>query len=222
MVNLQPKHRVGNKPGVVNASLAVVSKPALAAYQSALDAVKVGDAKKAVEQLKTALSYYPDFGLALNELGVQYLKLNEPHRAVEALRSAVRLLPNDFTPRLNYGIALVETKDHVEAETHLRMALAKNGNSPLAHMYLGVALIGLSRLPDAEPELLQAVKLGGARLGLPHYYLGGIYWRQGRYSQAVTELETYLQAAPNAPNAERVRNTIKQLRAKQSTEPEKP
>jgi tetratricopeptide (TPR) repeat protein len=222
MINLQPKPTPAVKHGVVNAALATVPKPALAAYQSALDAAKAGDSRKAVDQLKAALSYYSDFGLALNELGVQYLKLNEPHKAVDALRSAVRLMPDDFTSRLNYGIALVEIKNHTEAETHLRTALAKNSGSPLAHMYLGVALIGLNNLAEAESELSLAVKLGGARLGLPHYYLGGIYWRQGKYTRAVTELETYLQAAPNAPNAERVRATIKELRNKQSTEPEKP
>jgi predicted Zn-dependent protease len=115
----------------------------------------------------------------LNELGVQYLKLNEPHRAVDALRSAVRVMPDDFTSRLNYGIALVESKNHTEAEVHLRTALTKNSGSPLGHMYRGVALIGLNNLAEAESELLLAVKLGGTRLGLPHYYLGGIYWWLG-------------------------------------------
>ncbi|MGZ5434450.1 MAG: tetratricopeptide repeat protein [Pyrinomonadaceae bacterium] len=222
MVNLQPKPTPGAKRGVVNAALATVPKPALTAYQSALQFAKAGDSRKAVDQLKMALSYYPDFGQALNELGVQYLKLNEPQKAADALRSAVRLMPDDFTSRLNYGIALVESKNHTEAEVHLRTALTKNSGSPLGHMYRGVALIGLNNLAEAESELLLAVKLGGTRLGLPHYYLGGIYWRQGKYPPAVTELEKYLLAAPNAPNAERVRATIKELRSKQSTEPEKP
>lgn len=222
MVNLQLKPTPLAKRGVVNAALAAVPKPALAAYQSALQLAKAGDSRKAIDQLKIALSHYPDFGLALNELGVQYLKLNEAQKAVGALRAAVKLMPEDFTSRLNYGIALVESKNHTEAEVHLRTALTKNSGSPLGHMYLGVALIGLNNLAEAESELLLAVKLGGSRLGLPHYYLGGIYWRQGKYTPAVSELEKYLQAAPNAPNAERVRATIKDLRSKQPTEPEKP
>lgn len=222
MINLQLKPTPGAKRGVVNAALASVPKPALTAYQNALALAKAGDSRKAVDQLKIALSLYPDFGPALNELGVQYLKLNERHKAADALRSAVRLMPDDFTSRLNFGISLVEIKNHTEAESHLRTALAKNSGSPLAHMYLGVALIGLNNLAEAESELLTAVKLGGPRLGLPHYYLGGIYWRQGKYTPAVAELEKYLQAAPNAPNAERVRATISQLRSKQSIEPEKP
>ena len=222
MVSLQLKPTPGAKRGVVNAALASVPKPALTAYQSALQLAKAGDSRKAVDQLKLALSVYPDFGQAWNELGVQYLKLNERHKAVDALRAAVRLMPDDFTSRLNFGISLVESKNHTEAEAHLRTALTKNSGSPLGHMYLGVALIGLNKLAEAESELLLAVKLGGTRLGLPHYYLGGIYWRQGKYTPAIAELEKYLQAAPNAPNAERVRATINELRSKQSTEPEKP
>lgn len=215
MINLQPKRtpRI-SKPTVISAGLAGVPKPVLTAYQRAIEFAKSGDAKRAIEQLKLALSLYPEFGPALNELGVQYLKLGETQRAVAALRSAVRLQPEDFTSRLNYGIALIEYKLMAEAEDHLRQALSKNSDSWMAHMYLGIALIGLRRFGEAEQELLQSLKIGGPRLGLPHYYLGGIYWRAGDRNRAIASLEKFLEITPNAPNAERVRTTINELRAK--------
>jgi tetratricopeptide (TPR) repeat protein len=214
MINLLPKRAITSKPAVINAALAAIPKPAVAAYQRAIEIAKAGDAKQAVNQLKLALSLYPEFPLALNELGVQYLKLGEAQKAVEALSSAVRLQPEDFTPRLNYGIALLESRNIAEAETQLRHALNKNGNSWMAHMYLGIALIGLQRFGEAEQELLQSVKIGGPKLGLPHYYLGGLYWRAGDRERAIASLEKYLEVTPTAPNAERVRTTIRELRSK--------
>lgn len=217
MINLQPKPAAGNKAAVVNAALASAPKEAAEAYRAALESAKVGDTKKAIDELKTALSLYPNFVLALNELGVQYLKIGETNNAVDALHNAVTLQPDDFTPRLNYGIALLEAKNSALAEEQLRVAVAKNGSSWSAHMYLGVALIGLNRLSEAEQELLQALNIGGRRVGLPHYWLGGIYWDRHEYARAASELEQYLALVPNAPNADKIRSTIKDLHAKQSS-----
>jgi len=215
MINLQPKPVPGNKAAVVNAALSSAPKAAADAYRAALESAKLGDTRKAIDELKTALSLYPNFVLALNELGVQYLKLGETSKAVDALRNATTLQPDDFTPRLNYGIALLEAKNAAAAEEQLRMAVGKNGSSWSAHMYLGVALIGLRRLSEAEQELLRALDIGGRRVGLPHYWLGGIYWERHEYARAASELEQYLELVPNAPNADRIRGTIKDLHAKQ-------
>jgi regulator of sirC expression with transglutaminase-like and TPR domain len=51
-------------------------------------------------------------------------------------------------------------------------------------------------------------------LGLAQYYLGGIYWKKKDYPKAVAALEDYLRLTPNAPDAERVRATIKDLRTR--------
>jgi tetratricopeptide (TPR) repeat protein len=217
MINLQPKPVAGNKAAVVNAALASAPKAAADAYRAALEAAKLGDTRKAIDDLKTALSLYPNFVLALNELGVQYLKIGETSKAVDALHNAVTLQPDDFAPRLNYGIALLEAKNAAAAEEQLRMAVGKNGSSWSAHMYLGVALIGLRRLSEAEQELLRALDIGGRRVGLPHYWLGGIYWERHEYARAASELEQYLELVPNAPNADRIRGTIKDLHAKQGS-----
>ena len=70
MINLRPKVRAAtSKPAVINASLAAIPKPAVAAYHRGVALGKAGEASRAVDQLKLALSLYPEFGLALSELG---------------------------------------------------------------------------------------------------------------------------------------------------------
>jgi Flp pilus assembly protein TadD len=219
IINLQLKRYSGaaaTRPGVINAALASVPKPAVELYDKAIESVRAGDSKKAVELLKAAISQYPEFAIALNELGVQYMRLGQLDKAVEAFRAALKIKPDEFTARLNYGIALRDKKEPVEAEVQLRQAIQKNEASWAAHMYLGLALIDLHKYDEAEKELLRALGIGGDNLSLPHYYLGGIYWKRGNTKRAADELEKYLKLSPKAPEAERIRTTIKELRSKNS------
>jgi tetratricopeptide (TPR) repeat protein len=214
MVHLQPKIRSGTKPGVVNAALAAVPEKARKLYERGVEQARADDAARAADSLKEAVSLYPDFPLALNELGVQYLKLRQVNKAVEVLKQACKLSPDAFTPRLNLGIALLESKQFADAETNLREALKRNNNASTGHMYLGIALLRLNKFDDAEKELVVATQSSGNQLGLASYYLGGLYWRKQDYPHAVEQLETYLRLTPNAPDAERVRATIKDLRGR--------
>ena len=107
-------------------------------------------------------------------------------------------------------------KNLAEAETQLREAIKKNDNSWTAHLYLGISLGKLHNLDEAEKELQRSLSIGGDNLSLPHYYLGGIYWEKSKHKRAADELEKFLHLAPKAPDAERVRATIKELRSKQS------
>lgn len=214
-LRLKPNNRTDARPGVLDAALANVPKPALELYAKAQEAIQAGDGKKAIEHLRAALSIYPDFALALNSLGVEYLKSGDADRALEALRGAVRLSPDAFVPRLNYGIAYLEKKQFAEAESNLRLALQKNDNSPSAHMYLGITLISLRRYDEAERELQRAVSLkGGDTMAQAHKLLGALYWQKGQFKQAADQLEVYLKLAPNAPDAQRIRTTVKELRSK--------
>ena len=213
MVTLQVKAANRAKASVVNAALAEVPTDARALYEKALQFGKSGDSEKAIENLKAALSLFPQFPLALNELGVQYLIIGQPAKAVEPLRSASKLAPEAFSPKLNLGIALLETHQITDAETQLRDAL-KISSTPTAHMYLGLTLVAARRYNEAQTELETAISHGGANLGQAHRYLGGIYLQKHEFQRAVDELETYLKLTPNAQDADRIRDTIKELRAK--------
>ena len=214
-VYLRPKQtEAQGKPGVLNAALANVPKAAVELYEKGLEFARAGETDKAIDQLKQALALHPNFSLALNELGVQYMKKGEFDKAVEALARVVHLSPDAPEPMLNYGIALYNQGKIPEAETQLRAAVKKNEHSFAAHHYLGMTLIRKKSYTDAETELRRAIELGGTKAGLAHYYLGGVYWQVGKLQQAADELETYLKLEPKAPQAEKIRGTIKELRAK--------
>jgi Flp pilus assembly protein TadD len=213
-ISLRPKRSSSTKPGVLNAALANVPAAARDLYQKALIDSQTGDIKKAVEELSSALSLYPEFSLALNELGVQYLRLGAPDKAAQVLSRAIKLAAQDFQPRLNYGIALLNLRRFNEAETQLRTAIGFNDSIPTAHMYLGIVLAILRKLEEGEKELKTAIASRSSEVALAHRYLGGVFLEKHQYQLAAAELETYLKLAPNAADAEWLRLKIKELHNK--------
>lgn len=200
-------------------------KEAVDNYKKAMQAAQAGNTRKAIDLLNVALSADPKFALALSELGTQYLKQNQPQKAAEVLMRAVEVKPGDFTIRLTYGTALLNQKDLGGAETQLREALKINAASPTAHMYLGIALIGLSReektkqfyperYAEGQRELEAATASGKNEVAMAHRYLGGVYWGNKEYKRAAAEFETYLQLQPKAPDAEKLRGIIQDLKNK--------
>src|SRR5207244_10468799 len=125
-IYLIPKRRNTVRPAVVDATLATVPKPALDLYYQAIASAQAVVPNKAITQLEAAVSIFPQFPLALNELAVQYLKLGQLRKAVTSLQSAIKFAPEEFIPRLNYGIALLESNNFGEAEASLPLVLEKH------------------------------------------------------------------------------------------------
>jgi Flp pilus assembly protein TadD len=215
-IYLQPKsaHVPTARPGVLNAALAGVPKPAVELYEKATESARAGHDDKAVEQLRAALAIYPNFALALSEMGVLYMKLKEPEKAAETLREALKLVPDDYATILTYAIALHDSRQFLEAESEFRKVARKNPSASLPHYYLGVILIRRHEFEEAERELKSAIEVGGDEVPRAHYYLGGVYWNRHAYKQAADELETYLKLVPNAEDAPRLRASIKEFRSK--------
>ena len=199
----------------LNPAFASVPKNALDLYKKAIQSIQKGDNKKAVEQLNSAVAAYANFGPAYVELSTLHLKLGDPVKAGDAAASALKFLPNDFQAKLNYGIALLNQKKVAEAEKELTEAVQKNSASSTAHMYLGIALMSQKKLDEAEKELQLSVAANSSEIAVAHKYLGGIYWGKREYAKAAQELETYLKLAPKAADADRIRQSIEELKHKQ-------
>lgn len=210
------------------AALARIPSPARDSYTKGMDAISKGDSKKAVEFLSNAVKLYPDFPQALTELGRQYLLLNQMDRASETYRALVTLKLDDASAHLNLGIALYnvslalqrEKKSEeanqrlAEAEQALRQSIALKMQGPNPHYYLGLTLIRFRKNDEAQKEMELAIANGGENLAPAHKYLGGLYMSSKRYKEAADHLEKYLQLEPKDKDADRIKKTIEDLRAK--------
>lgn len=198
-----------------NPLFANIPPNALSLYQKGSAAARKGDAKAAVESLSAAVAAYPNFPLALSELGSQYLILKQYDKAGEALEELLKLKPADASAHLNMGIVAFNKKKLDEAETHLRKALELKSAGPAAHYYLGLIFISTKRYDEAQQEFELTVSNGGENLPLAHKYLGGLYMSAHKNQEAANELEKYLKLDPKAADADRIKGTIKDLRSKQ-------
>jgi Flp pilus assembly protein TadD len=211
-IRLELKGRTRSKPGVLNAEFVNIPKSALAHYDKAIELAKKGYHSEAIERLKLAIKEYPSFTPAFNELGVQYLKLNQLEDADQAFQGALKINPDSLAALINRGIANFMMKRYGEAVPFLRKALAKNDKSAVAHYFLGQALANLGRFEEAEKELLASLELGKEEMKEAHRLLAIMYISRGAKKQAAAELEAYLKLAPDAPDAEKLRITLRQLK----------
>lgn len=197
-----------------NPAFAGVSDKALNLYQKATAAAKKGDNKAAAQFYSDAIAAYPNFPIALGDLGILYMKMNEMEKAAQTYEELIKLKPSDATAHQNLGIARYNQKKFEDAETHLRKALELKASGPMAHYYLAMTLVSQKRHNEALPEFEATVANGGENIALAHRYLGGLYMSTDK-TKAADELEMYLKLDPKAPDAERIKGTIKDLRSKQ-------
>ena len=210
-----------------NAAFAGVPKAALEAYQKATAAAQKSDFKAATQFLIEAVAAKPDFALALNELGTAYEKQFQWSKAAETFAALVKLKPTDPSAQTSLGIALYNEgaelyskKQYEEAEkifngceTALREAIKlKSPNPSVPHYYLGMMLIKFKSYDEAQKELELAISSGGENLAQAHKMLGGVYISTKKNKEAADELEKYLKLEPKAPDAEKIKQTISDLR----------
>ena len=185
-----------------------------------------GGAKRAAVFSGKAVAAYPNFPAALSDLGVQYMKLGQMDKAAETLEALLKLKPNDAIAHVDLGIAFYNQSTSLYSEkkldesaqkadqavTQFREALKLNSPGPTAHYYLGMSLIKLKQYDEAQKELELSVGKGGENLAQAHRYLGGLYQRAQKNKEAADEFEKYLKLEPKAPDADRIKGMIKDLR----------
>jgi tetratricopeptide (TPR) repeat protein len=139
--------------------------------------------------------------------------LKQWDKAGETYDALIKLKPNDTAAHQNLGIVAYNQKKMEAAESHLRKALELKSTGPTAHYYLGLIMLSTKRYAEAVPEFEAAIANGGENLALAHKYLGGL-WMNTKPQEAADELDKYLKLDPKAPDAEKIKGTIKDLRSK--------
>lgn len=202
---------------VISAKMAAMPKQAVDLYEAAQKSRSENNTEKAITELRQSLAIYNAFSLAWNDLGVLLDKTGKAEEALEAFRSAVRFDQDSLAAVLNLGCALASAGKAEDAEKYLAVALTKDGTSFRGHFYMGVTQMKLGRLDIAEKAFLKAIEVGSSgQSGRAHYFLAGVYWAEKRYKQAADHLEKYLDMEPNAKDVVKTRQSIAELRKKQS------
>lgn len=165
-------------------------------FELAHKLINKGEIDSAISHLNQAITIYPDYLTARNDLGVQYLKQKRLAEAEEQFRTILENSPKYFNARLNLGVVLVEGKRFKEATEELTQAATIDSSHPAVHLFWGIASLEMNDLPVAERELVKALLLGGPKYSNAHYYFAHVYLKTGRREEAANELKLFLKTAP--------------------------
>jgi Tfp pilus assembly protein PilF len=188
-----------------------VPKSALDKYKKAMEKMQANDAKAAILLLDAAIAEHPSFAAAYYERGLAHMNQKNIEAAVESFAKSISIKPDYLEAKYGYGLAMFEKKNYEVSEAVFRDVL-KTRDMPEAHMNLGISLFYLKDQAAAETELKTAIAANGDKLAMAHLYLGQIYIQRKQNASAVTELEKYLELVPKAPNAERIKAAIAELK----------
>ena len=181
-------------------------------YELGLKFVAKGDVAKAAGHFQQAVSIFPEYLAARNDLGAQFLKLKRLDEAEEHFQMVIQKDPKNFNARFNIGLVRIERKDHLDAISQLNQAIAIDSTRPVARLWLGVALLETGDLAGAERELTKAMIMGGAECVAAHYHLARIYLARGNKSEALRAVRAYLEDAPKGEYVKEAKQLEEQIK----------
>jgi Flp pilus assembly protein TadD len=110
------------------------------------------------------------------------------------------------------GVMQMRQSKFAAAAVTLQEATAADPNNSAALFNLGTALLQVGKLDEAEKALLRAYEIRGSSMPGAQMMLGQLYFNKKDYEKALRAFETYLRDLPDAPNAEQVKEAVRQLR----------
>jgi tetratricopeptide (TPR) repeat protein len=181
-------------------------------YELGLKDVAKGNVVEALSHFQQAVSLYPEYLAARNDLGAQFLKLKRIDEAEQACRMVIDKDPKNFNAKFNLGLVAIERKNYEDAIAELNQAIGVDSSRPVARLWLGVALLETGDLPSAERELTKALVMGGAECIAAHYHLARIYLSRGDTAEAARAVRAYLDEAPKGEYVNDARELEKKLK----------
>jgi tetratricopeptide (TPR) repeat protein len=191
-----------------------VPKEAKSAYENAIEDLRKKRFTEGLAGLQNAIKLFPTYFLALQRLGKEYVLRGKFADAAPTLIKAADV--NNKSPMSFYllGFCLHKLKYNKAAIVSLKQAVFLSPAAASAFLLLGTAERIEGLYADAEIHLKQAKKLSNVTVDPTTYYeLAQLYSVLKRYNEAISSLESYLKALPQAsgPEDEKQINATKQV-----------
>jgi len=177
---------------------------ARSAYKLATEAIARDDFDQGIRDLQRAISAYPKYVRALNDLGVIYLRLDRLAEAESAFREAIAISKRFFHSRINLGLVLNRQRKFKEAVEILGPLYEENRGILEVRLAYANALMGNGDLAQAQQiyrAVLQSENLPTLIRASAHFRLGVVLSRQSKFSDAVIEFEKSISLNPNMANS---------------------
>ena len=203
-------------------------KDARTAFEKGLQAEKNGKLADARKYFETSVRLYSSSAIAWFHLGTVLQKQNEKDAAQKAYTQATTVDTKFLPPYLSLASMAYETGNwtevlaltghilgldpfnHAAATAYILDLDALNYSD--AYFYNAMANYKLNRIDEAEKSGLKAEHLDlRPRFPRLHLLLAEIFARKNNYAMAIAQIQTYLELAPHAKDADQIRERLAEL-----------
>lgn len=153
------------------------------------------DHETALKFFQRALQLDPHFTYAHTLCGHEYVAMEDFEEGLICYRKAIRLDSRHYNAWYGLGTIYFRQEKYELAEYHFRRALYVNSRSSVLHCYLGMALHALKKNGEALALLEQAI-VADPKNPLPKFQRANVLMSEGRYHEALAELEELKELAP--------------------------
>ena len=179
---------------------------------------KLDDAQKHIAR---ALEIYPKYSDAYTLRGILKLEGQDMDGAIADLHEAIQYDGNSAMAYLVMGAALNTQGKFDEAIRSLERGEALSPNSWQAYFEMGKALVGKKDYDAALRQLNKAQALTPSEYPIIHLVKAHAMLALNSYSDAMNELQAYLEKEPNGPNSQQAHKMLDQAKAFAANHPGK-
>ncbi len=168
---------------------------------------------KAAELLNKAISIYPQYAAAYNNLGVMYAHINDPAHEKDAIEKAFSLDDHYVPACENLAKIYLREKDFSRAQAVLGKALSVDPNNVLSLTLLADTQYMERQYGAAIATAQKVHALPNQHSSTIHYIAAMAYEQESRRQDALAELQMFLKEEPTGPRADRVRSDMAKMKA---------
>lgn len=154
---------------------------------------------RAIQHFDRAITLYPNYPDAQNNLANIYLESEQYQSALDLFNQVLTKYPRHRKGRYNRGVVLYQMERYGEAaadfQTYLNIDAYNLANKAQAFYYLGMSLGFTGQFDPSSQALAQAIQLN-PEYWEAHLALGKAYGLQGNFQASIQHLEEVLRLVP--------------------------
>jgi tetratricopeptide (TPR) repeat protein len=187
-----------------------------AAQKSFDQAIRQRSERRYEEALKSfdrSIEQFANYFQAFSERGHLRIALGDAAGAARDFEQALKINPG-YGPALR-GVGFCEFQQGKFADAVRDLEKAVDAESPNATtcLFLGMSRLALGLRDQARAALKKALTIDPNGAARAHVHLANLCIKENKPQEAIAEIEAYLAAVPNAPDADKLRALLSQLRA---------
>lgn len=182
-------------------------------FEAGLADWKNNDPKAARQRFEKALEKHRDFPEALWAIAQLDLAEGQTQQAMQRLQRAVEIAPAFYHGQLSLSRVLNQSGEPQASMEAADKAVAARPDLWEGHYQRGLAALALNQTAIVQECTVKLESLAKGSLPEARLLRAGVLLQKGDLGAAQAELEAFLQAAPQHPNADLARNVLAQLKA---------